>query len=131
VSGNPGRQDSDRRGRYTHLVWRGGDEWPSESLGDLLLLLLRLLGRGAVGVEVVESGEEDEAAERGAGGVEHELLHKAGGRLRRPHPGPNRGGGEEGRGRIGFVCAPLGEGAGDGCFFSWPLISCCPRGPTN
>jgi hypothetical protein len=43
----------------------------------------------------VESGEEDEAAERGAGGVEHELLHKAGGRLRRPHPGPNRGGGDE------------------------------------
>jgi hypothetical protein len=39
-----------------------------------------------------ESGEEDEAAERGAGGVEHELLHEAGGRLRRPHP---RGGGVE------------------------------------
>jgi hypothetical protein len=72
-------------GRRTDLIGRGGDEGPAEALGDLLLLLLRLLGSGAVGVEVAEASEEDEAAERGAGGVQHELLHEPRRRLRRPH----------------------------------------------
>ena len=51
-----------RRRGGTDLVGRGGDEGPAESLGDLLLLLLRRLGGGAVGVEVAEAREEDEAA---------------------------------------------------------------------
>jgi len=57
-----GRMRMRRRRGGTDLVGRGGDEGPAESLGDLLLLLLRLLGGGAVGVEVAEAREEDEAA---------------------------------------------------------------------
>lgn len=86
-------------GSVRYLVRGCGDEWPAEALGDLLLLLRSLLGGGAVGVELAEAGEEDEAAERGAGGVEHQLLHEAGGGLRRPHPASNRvGGGRKGVG---------------------------------
>lgn len=73
-----------------HILVGGGlDERPAEALGDLLLLLERLLGGLAVGVELAEAREEDEAAERGAGRVEHQLLHEPR-RVRRPHLPPAR-----------------------------------------
>jgi hypothetical protein len=70
--------------RVGYLVGGRGDEGPAEALGDLLLLLLRLLGGLAVGVELTEAGEEDEAAERRARRVEHQLLHEPR-RVRGPH----------------------------------------------
>jgi hypothetical protein len=82
-----GEADTDTGGG-TDLIGRGGDEGPAEALGDLLLLLLRLLRGGAVGIEVAKAGQEDEAAERGAGGVQHEVLHGTRRRLRRPHRPP-------------------------------------------
>jgi len=115
--------DADRGEKARNLVGRGGDERAAEALGDLLLLLRGLLGRGAVGVELAEAGEEDEAAERGAGGVEHELLHEAR-RVRRPHgPGaaagaPRRGGGRGTRFRL-WLAAEGFAGFGGGGGIDW------------
>ena len=57
-----------------NLVLIGLDEGSAKTLGDLLLLLERLLRRGPVGVQLPESGEEHEAAQGGARRVQYELL---------------------------------------------------------
>lgn len=63
--------EREKWGEGDDLVLVGLDEGAAEALGDLFLVLEGLLGGGAVGVEVAQPREEDEAAQRGTRCVQH------------------------------------------------------------